>query len=193
VTATGIPEGDGPLYAALETSVGRIVLRLFEQETPKTVANFAGLATGTRGWRHPKTGEKQVGRPLYDGTLIHRVVPNFMIQMGDPLSHPVEGEPARIGSGDPGYRFEDEFPPELRFDRPGLVAMANSDRPNTNGCQFFITEVATPHLNRRHTIFGEVVEGFELVPRIARSPTGGGSLPLAPVVLRTVTLSRGQF
>jgi len=155
---TGIPQGNGDLYATFQTSEGDIVVKLFEKEAPKTVANFVGLATGKKEWRDPRSGQTKSETPLYDGTVFHRVIPQFMIQGGDPLG---------TGTGDPGYRFEDEFQGGKRFDRPGLLAMANAG-PNTNGSQFFITEVATPHLNNRHTIFGEVVKGQELVPRIAR-------------------------
>jgi peptidyl-prolyl cis-trans isomerase A (cyclophilin A) len=184
-----VPEGTGPLTATLDTSLGTIVLKLYEKEAPRTVANFVGLATGQKEWRHPKTGQKQIGKPLYDGTTFHRVIPNFMIQAGDPLSHPTEGDPALAGRGDPGYRFADEFQSGLRFDRPGLLAMANSG-PNSNGSQWFITEVATPHLNNKHTIFGEVLQGFELIPRMARVPSTG-SRPDVPIVIRSITISRG--
>jgi peptidyl-prolyl cis-trans isomerase A (cyclophilin A) len=159
--SNGIPQGSGDLYATFKTDKGDIVVRLFEKEAPKTVANFVSLATGSKEWTDPRTGQKSKAR-LYDGTKFHRVIPNFMIQGGDPLG---------TGTGDPGYRFEDEFQSGKKFDKPGLLAMANAG-PNTNGSQFFITEVPTPHLNNRHTIFGEVVKGFELVPQIAR---GGNS------------------
>jgi peptidyl-prolyl cis-trans isomerase A (cyclophilin A) len=171
--------------------MGDIVVALYEKEAPKTVANFVGLATGAREWTHPKTGEKQKGRPLYNGTTFHRVIPDFMIQGGDPLSSVKDGDMSRAGTGDPGYKFEDEFQSGLRFDRPGLLAMANSG-PNTNGSQFFITEVATAHLTNRHTIFGEVVKGFELVPKITRVPKQG-SRPTPPVELKAVVISRGKY
>jgi peptidyl-prolyl cis-trans isomerase A (cyclophilin A) len=137
------------------------------------VKNFVGLASGTKEWTDPVTREK-VKKPLYDGTLFHRVIPQFMIQGGDPLG---------TGTGGPGYRFEDEIGPANRFDRPGLLAMANAG-PNTNGSQFFITEVPTPHLNRGHTIFGEVVKGGELVAQIARAGN-------AKVKLEKVVVTRG--
>jgi peptidyl-prolyl cis-trans isomerase A (cyclophilin A) len=155
---TGIPQGKGDLYAIFQTSAGNITVRLFEKDAPETVANFVGLATGAKEWTDPRTRKKSHAK-LYDGTKFHRVIPNFMIQGGDPLG---------TGTGDPGYRFGDEFQSGRRFDKPGLLAMANAG-PNTNGSQFFITEVPTPHLNNRHTIFGEVVKGFELVPKIARA------------------------
>ena len=159
-----------PIYATFKTSLGEITLKLLPEKAPKTVANFVELAEGTREWKDPKSG-KQVKRPLYDGTVFHRVIPEFMIQGGDPLG---------TGTGDPGYRFEDEIGPDNRFDRPGLLAMANAG-PNTNGSQFFITEVPTPHLNRGHTIFGEVVKGVELVAKIAR--TSGAKVKLEQVVI----------
>jgi peptidyl-prolyl cis-trans isomerase A (cyclophilin A) len=156
-----IPQGKGDLYAIFQTSAGSVTCRLFEKEAPETVANFVGLAMGTKEWTDPQSGQK-VKKPLYDGTVFHRVIPNFMIQGGDPLG---------TGTGDPGYRFKDEFQSGRTFDKPGLLAMANAG-PNTNGSQFFITEVPTPHLNNKHTIFGECIQGFELVPKIAR---GGNS------------------
>jgi peptidyl-prolyl cis-trans isomerase A (cyclophilin A) len=158
-------------YATLQTSLGRIVCRLYEKEAPKTVANFIGLAEGTKEWTHPAI-KARMKTPLYSGTVFHRVIPNFMIQGGDPLGN---------GTGNPGYRFEDEFVPGLTFNVPGRLAMANSG-PNTNGSQFFITEVPTPHLNNVHTIFGQVVEGQELVGKIARSA--------AKVTLEKVTITR---
>jgi peptidyl-prolyl cis-trans isomerase A (cyclophilin A) len=159
-----------PIHATFQTSAGDIVVRLFPEKAPKTVENFVGLAEGTREWADPKTGEK-VKRPLYDGTIFHRVIPEFMIQGGDPLGN---------GTGGPGFRFADEIGPDNRFDRPGLLAMANAG-PNTNGSQFFITEVPTPHLDRGHTIFGEVVKGLELVAKIAR--LGNGRTKLVKVAI----------
>jgi peptidyl-prolyl cis-trans isomerase A (cyclophilin A) len=149
------------LFAVFHTTMGDIVVKLFPQKAPKTVENFVGLAEGTREWTDPKSREK-VKRPLYDGTVFHRVIPDFMVQGGDPLG---------TGTGGPGYRFDDEIGPDNKFDRPGLLAMANAG-PGTNGSQFFITEVPTPWLDKGHTIFGEVVKGFELVPKITR---GGNS------------------
>ena len=158
IPMANIPQGNGDLYAVFHTSRGNIVVKLFEKEAPKTVANFVGLATGKQEWVDPRNGQKSKAK-LYDGTVFHRVIPQFMIQGGDPLG---------TGTGGPGYRFEDEFQSGRKFDRPGLLAMANAG-PNTNGSQFFITEVPTPHLNNRHTIFGEVVKGQDLVPQIARA------------------------
>ena len=158
ISMSNIPQGPGDLYAVFQTSRGNIVLKLFEKDAPKTVANFVGLATGKQEWVDPRTGQKSKAK-LYDGTAFHRVIPQFMIQGGDPLG---------TGTGGPGYRFEDEFQSGKKFDRPGLLAMANAG-PNTNGSQFFITEVPTPHLNNRHTIFGEAVKGQDLIPQIARA------------------------
>ena len=145
------------LTAIFETTAGNITCTLFPDQAPLTVANFIGLATGTKAWKDPKTGKMMQGVPLYNGTIFHRVIPNFMIQGGDPVGN---------GSGDPGYSFKDEFSPSLTFDQPGRLAMANSG-PNTNGSQFFITEVPTPHLNGKHTIFGQC-QDLNLVKKIAR-------------------------
>jgi peptidyl-prolyl cis-trans isomerase A (cyclophilin A) len=157
ISMSNIPQGPGDLYAIFHTSRGNIVIKLFDKDAPKTVANFVGLAEGKQEWTDPRSGQKSKAR-LYDGTSFHRVIPQFMIQGGDPLG---------TGTGGPGYRFEDEFQSGRKFDKPGLLAMANAG-PGTNGSQFFITEVATPHLNNKHTIFGEVVKGLDLVPQIAR-------------------------
>jgi len=161
------------LFATFKTSAGDLVVKLFPEKAPKTVENFLGLVEGTKEWTDPVSNQK-VKRPLYDGTVFHRVIPDFMIQGGDPLG---------TGYGGPGFRFADEIGPDNKFDRPGLLAMANSG-PNTNGSQFFITEAPTPHLNRGHTIFGEVVKGYELVPKIAR----GGN---AKTKLEKITITRG--
>ena len=158
------------LYATFKTTMGDIVVKLFPKDAPKTVANFVGLATGEREWTDPRSGAKSTA-PLYDGTVFHRVLPDFMIQGGDPLGR---------GTGGPGYQFEDEFQSGKTFDKPGLLAMANSG-PNTNGSQFFITEVPTPWLNNKHTIFGEVVKGLDLVPKITRS--GNGKVTLTKLVI----------
>ncbi len=162
-----VPAGGpgGALYATFETSAGKIGVKLWPDRAPRTVENFVGLARGTKPWTDPRTGRPST-RPLYDGTVFHRVIPNFMIQGGDPLG---------TGTGTPGYRFADEIHPDDAFSRPGLLAMANAG-PDTNGSQFFITEVATPHLNGHHTIFGEVVCGLGLVGRIARAGSGATRL-----------------
>ena len=146
------------LTATLRTNRGAVKVRLFPDHAPKTVRNFVELAEGGKEWTDPQTRVRTKDK-LYDGTIFHRVIPGFMIQGGDPLG---------TGTGGPGYRFEDEFQSGRRFDKPGLLAMANAG-PGTNGSQFFITEVPTPHLNNRHTIFGEVVKGLDLVPQIARA------------------------
>lgn len=169
------------LYATIQTSMGSIVCRLFEKEAPETVANFVGLARGTKEWTDPKTGQK-VKRPLYPGTTFHRVIPDFMIQGGDPRGD---------GTGDPGYSIKDEIVPSLNFDQPGRLAMANTDRPGTGGCQFFITEVPYPSLNQKYTIFGQVVEGQELVTTITRvTRDRGNDRPRTPVVIKTIRIGR---
>ena len=147
-------------FATLKTSVGDIKVKLMPEHAPKTVANFVELAGGKRTWTDPKTG-KERNDALYSGTIFHRVIKDFMIQGGDPLG---------TGTGGPGYKFEDEVKGGPSFDKPGLLAMANSG-PNTNGSQFFITEVPTTWLTGKHTIFGEVVEGFDVVQKIAQSKT----------------------
>ena len=165
------------LTATLRTSEGPIVIRLLPDHAPKTVRNFTDLAQGAREWTDPRTGRTTNGR-LYDGTIFHRVIPNFMIQGGDPLG---------TGTGGPGYQFADEFHPELQFDRPYLLAMANAG-PGTNGSQFFVTTVPTPHLNRRHTIFGEVISGQEVVDQISHTATDGRDRPLKDVVVESVEI-----
>jgi peptidyl-prolyl cis-trans isomerase A (cyclophilin A) len=168
------------LTATLRTSEGPIVLRLFPDHAPKTVRNFVELAEGGREWTHPATRQSSTGK-LYDGTIFHRVIPDFMIQGGDPLG---------TGTGGPGYKFADEIHPDLQFGRPYLLAMANAG-PGTNGSQFFITTGPTPWLNGRHTIFGEVVEGTDVVDRISHVKTGAQDRPVADVVLESVTIARG--
>ena len=158
--------GQGNLYARMHTTQGAIVIELEEQRAPNTVANFVALATGSIEWKDPKTGESMSGTPMYDGVRFHRVIPGFMIQCGDPLSrHADDASRARWGTGGPGYRFSDEINRELHHDRPGILSMANSG-PNTNGSQFFITHVATPHLDGKHSVFGQVIEGQSVVNAI---------------------------
>ena len=168
----------GP-HATLKTSKGDIRVVLFPDAAPKTVENFVGLATGTKPWRDPRTGAEQ-RRSLYEGTIFHRVIPDFMIQGGDPLG---------TGTGGPGYTFEDEVGGPHRFDGPGYLAMANAG-PGTNGSQFFITETATPWLTGKHTIFGKVVEGMDVVRSIARSKRDARDRPLEDVVLERVEIDQ---
>jgi peptidyl-prolyl cis-trans isomerase A (cyclophilin A) len=168
-----------PIYAIFDTNLGRIKCELYPDKTPKTVANFIGLAEGTKEWTDPRTRQK-VKRPFYDGLIFHRAIPDFMIQGGDPLGN---------GTGDPGYKFEDELDRDLKFDRPGRLAMANAG-PNTNGSQFFITQGPTPWLNNHHTIFGQVVEGQEVVDKIANVETVAQDRPLDPVVIEKLTIEQ---
>jgi peptidyl-prolyl cis-trans isomerase A (cyclophilin A) len=169
------------LFAKLATNRGEIEIELFPNHAPVTVRNFVELAEGSKEYTDPKTGKPTTGK-FYDGLIFHRVIPGFMIQGGDPLG---------TGTGGPGYNFKDEFHPELRFDRPYLLAMANAG-PGTNGSQFFITVGKTPHLNNKHTIFGEVTsaEGREVVDAIAGTATDRRDLPTEPVVIESVTIER---
>jgi peptidyl-prolyl cis-trans isomerase A (cyclophilin A) len=168
------------LYATLHTSLGDIEVRLFPLHAPKTVENFVGLADGTREWQDPQTRQKVTGRPLYSGTIFHRVIEGFMIQGGDPLGS---------GRGGPGYEFADEFHPDLSFDRPYLLAMANAGR-NTNGSQFFITVAPTTWLTGKHTIFGEVSTGTEVVDAIVAVPKGAQDRPRTDVVISSIDIDR---
>jgi len=168
------------LYAIFDTTQGTIVCRLFEQEAPKTVQNFTDLAEGKREWTHPATRQKSKDR-LYDGTIFHRVIPNFMIQGGDPMGN---------GMGGPGYQFEDETKGSPhKFDKPGKLAMANAG-PNTNGSQFFITVAATDWLTGNHTIFGEVVEGQDVVSKITAVPRNRQDRPNQDVKVNSVKIER---
>ena len=180
--------GEGDLYARLHTSLGPIVVQLEEKKVPKTVANFVGLATGTLPWRDPVTREDKQNSPLYDGVRFHRVIPDFMIQCGDPLSRSVE-HANRWGTGGPGYDFEDEFHPELKHSGPGILSMANSG-PNSNGSQWFITHRATPHLDRKHSVFGRVVTGHETVQVIGTVPRGASDRPKEDIVLQRIEIFR---
>jgi peptidyl-prolyl cis-trans isomerase A (cyclophilin A) len=177
-TASGNPT------AVFDTTAGTLRCTLFEKETPETVANFVGLANGTKDWKNPVSGAAKHGVSLYDGTIFHRVIPSFMIQGGDPAGN---------GSGDPGYKFKDEIVPSLMFDRPGRLAMANSG-PNTNGSQFFITEVPTPHLNGKHTIFGQCDDAsvalVKEIARMARDPSN--DKPFRPVKIKHISIVRGS-
>jgi peptidyl-prolyl cis-trans isomerase A (cyclophilin A) len=167
------------LTATLDTNQGRVVVRLFPDHAPKTVANFTELAEGGRQWTDPRTGQGSTAK-LYDGTIFHRVIPDFMIQGGDPLG---------TGTGGPGYKFGDEIHPDLQFSKPYLLALANAG-PGTNGSQFFITTGATPWLNGKHTIFGEVIEGADVVDKISRLKTGRQDRPVEDVVIESVTITR---
>lgn len=164
-------------FATLDTTMGKIKIELFPDKAPKTVANFVELGSGKKEFTDPKTG-KPTKRNFYDGLIFHRVIPNFMIQGGDPQG---------TGMGGPGYRFEDEFS-NLTFDKPGILAMANSG-PGTNGSQFFITTDPTPWLNNRHTIFGQVVEGMDVVLKIAGAPKGANDRPTKEISIKHLTFS----
>jgi peptidyl-prolyl cis-trans isomerase A (cyclophilin A) len=167
------------MYARFETTQGNFTVRLFDKEAPNTVANFVGLAEGTKEWTDPASGQKKT-EPYYDGVIFHRVINNFMIQGGDRLGQ---------GTGGPGYKFNDEFHPALRHGKAGMLSMANAG-PNTNGSQFFITLAPTPHLDNRHSVFGEVVEGLEVVQKIGGVATGRQDRPTTPVVMNKVTIQR---
>jgi peptidyl-prolyl cis-trans isomerase A (cyclophilin A) len=168
------------LYAHFTTSDGNFTVRLFDAEAPNTVANFIGLADGSKEWTDPRTGQKSK-KPYYDGTIFHRVIDGFMIQGGDPLGQ---------GTGGPGYKFADEFSPKARHKGAGILSMANSG-PNTNGGQFFITLAATPWLDDRHSVFGEVTEGMEVIKKIGSTPTSKpGDRPLKPITIQSVTIEK---
>ena len=168
------------LNAHFTTSEGNFTVRLFDQEVPNTVANFVGLAEGSKEWTDPKSMQK-VKRPYYDGLVFHRVIADFMIQGGDPLG---------TGTGGPGYKFADEFSPKLRHTKAGLLSMANAG-PNTNGSQFFITLAATPWLDNKHSIFGEVVSGMDVVQKIGNTTTSKpGDRPLKPITVNSVKIEK---
>ena len=168
------------LYAHFTTSEGNFTIQLFDEQAPKTVANFTGLAEGTKEWTDPRSGKK-MKTPYYNGTIFHRVIDAFMIQGGDPLGQ---------GTGGPGYKFEDEFHPKLRHSKPGILSMANSG-PNTNGGQFFITLVPTPWLDNKHSVFGEITEGMDIVEKIGRTATSKpGDRPLKPIAIQSVTIEK---
>jgi len=166
------------LYAVIRTSEGDVTVKLWSTATPITVKNFVGLATGEREWKNPATGQQVKGTPLYNGVIFHRVIPGFMIQGGDPLGS---------GSGNPGYTFQDETTPSTVFDKPGLLAMANAG-PNTNGSQFFITTSLPTYLNGKHTIFGEVMKGYDIVEKISNVPRGPRDRPMTAVVIKQIDL-----
>jgi peptidyl-prolyl cis-trans isomerase A (cyclophilin A) len=168
------------VHAEFATTEGSFTVRLFDQEVPETVANFVGLAEGTKEWTHPGTRQKMTNTPFYDGVVFHRVIEGFMIQGGDPLGQ---------GIGGPGYQFKDEFHPQLRHNKAGILSMANAG-PNTNGSQFFITLGPTPHLDNRHSVFGEVTQGMDVVRRIGSTPTGRQDRPVKEVVINSVKITR---
>jgi peptidyl-prolyl cis-trans isomerase A (cyclophilin A) len=166
-------------YAHFVTSEGNFTVRLFDQQAPRTVENFAGLAEGTKEWSDPRTNQK-VRKPYYNGTIFHRVIDKFMIQGGDPLGQ---------GIGGPGYNFADEFHPQLRHNKAGILSMANRG-PNTNGGQFFITLGPTPHLDDRHSVFGEVTEGMDIVRKIGSTPTSDRDRPTKDIVIQQIAIER---
>ncbi len=172
-------KGSKKMFALMETTKGKIKIALFNEKVPNTVDNFVGLAEGTKEWTDPKTNKK-VKKAFYDGLTFHRVIPKFMIQGGCPLG---------TGTGGPGYRFEDEFKSDLKHNKPYLLSMANAG-PNTNGSQFFITVAATPWLDNHHTIFGEVVEGSDVVDQIVGVDRDSGDRPKTPIVMTKVTIVR---
>lgn len=179
--------GSGQLYARLHTNRGAIVVVLEEERAPNTVRNFAGLATGAIEWEDAPTRKKHK-TPLYEGIRFHRVIPGFMVQCGDPLTRHAD-QSRRWGTGGPGYRFADEFHRELRHDKAGVLSMANAG-PGTNGSQFFITEGPTPHLDGRHSVFGHVVLGMEIVKQIANVPRDSGDKPREDQILERIELFR---
>jgi len=173
-------ESADTIHAIFETNLGSFKIQLFHKRAPKTVQNFIDLAEGTTEWLHPRTRAKQTGKRYYDGLGFHRIIDGFMIQGGCP-----EGS----GRGGPGYRFADEFHPELCHDALGVLSMANAG-PSTNGSQFFITLGPTPHLDNRHAVFGKVVDGLDIVETIGSAPTGMQDRPVEPVTISTVTIER---
>lgn len=177
--AADAEKGVKEMIATMETTQGTIKIRLFHKEAPKTVANFVGLAEGTKEYTDPKTGNKTKGH-FYDGLIFHRVIPGFMIQGGDPLG---------TGTGGPGYEFEDEFSPNLRHNKPGILSMANAG-PGTNGSQFFITDAPTPHLDNRHSVFGEVTDGLDVVKKIANVSRNAMDKPKEDVKITKLTITR---
>jgi peptidyl-prolyl cis-trans isomerase A (cyclophilin A) len=182
--------GNGQLYVRLNTTQGAMVFALEEQKTPNTVRSFVGLALGTIDWKDPKTNAGMKGKPMYDGVRFHRVIPGFMVQVGDPQSRYPEMQ-ARWGTGGPGYRFNDEIVRELRHDTGGILSMANAG-PGTNGSQFFITEVATPHLDGRHTVFGRIVAGKDVIKKLANVPRNARDCPLEDQLVTKAEVFRSE-
>lgn len=168
------------VYAKFVTTEGTFTARLYDKGAPKTVANFVALAEGTKDWKDPNSGQVMKGKPFYNGLIFHRVIKGFMLQGGCPLGQ---------GYGGPGYQFADEFNPELRHSKAGILSMANSG-PGTNGSQFFVTLGPTPHLDDKHSVFGEVVEGMDIVKKIGNVKTGPKDRPVKPVVMKQVIIER---
>lgn len=166
------------MIANFETSKGNFKIKLFADKAPKTVENFVGLAEGTKEWTDPKSGKK-VKKPFYDGLIFHRVIPNFMIQGGDPMGN---------GTGGPGFQFADEIAPELKHDKPGMLSMANAG-PNTNGSQFFVTVAKTPWLDGKHAVFGEVIEGMDVVMEISKAKSSQDR-PVEPITIKSVKIEK---
>jgi len=185
--AIDIP-GDGKLHASLNTSLGHFVVRLEEARAPNTVKNFVGLAMGKLDWTDPKTGRTMKATPFYNGLRFHRIVRNFIIQCGDPKTRYKELVD-EWGTGNPGYKFDDEFTKELRHNRAGVLSMANAGK-NTNGSQFFITEVPTPHLDSRHTVFGLVTAGHDILKAITNVSTDDKKRPAEDIILETIEIYR---
>jgi peptidyl-prolyl cis-trans isomerase A (cyclophilin A) len=177
--ATASFAADSGTFAKFSTTEGDFTVKLFDKQAPKTVANFVGLAEGTKEWKDPRSG-KMVKKPFYNGLKFHRIIDGFMIQGGDPLGN---------GTGGPGYEFEDEFDPKLRHSKAGILSMANAGR-NTNGSQFFITLAPTPHLNDKHSVFGEVVSGMDVIKKLGSTPVGANDKPIKDEVIKSVTIER---
>ena len=178
--STAEEPASGLVTATLQTSMGDVAVELYSDRVPRTVENFVGLATGTRTWVDPETGNGVDGEPLYEDVLVHRIIDDFMIQTGDPTG---------TGRGGPGYQFKDELNEDLRHDGPGVLSMANSG-PDTNGSQFFITLAATPHLDDRHSVFGQVTDGMAVVRAIGAVETDANDRPVDPVVLESIDVDR---
>ena len=166
-------------YAKFDTTEGKFTIKLADKDAPKTVANFVGLAEGTKEWTDPRTGQK-VKKPFYNGLIFHRIIDGFMIQGGDPLG---------VGTGGPGFQFADEFSPKLRHSKEGMLSMANAG-PNTNGSQFSITLGPTEHLDNKHSVFGEVIDGMDVVRKIGKVRKGANDKPVTPVVIKALTIER---
>ena len=178
-TTSKAKKGKKDMVAVFETSLGTFKIKLYSEKAPKTVANFVGLAEGTKEWTDPKTGSK-VKKPFYNGLIFHRIIDGFMIQGGDPLGN---------GMGGPGYKFDNETSPELSHNKPGILSMANAG-PNTNGSQFFITVAAVPRLDGSYSVFGEVIEGMDVVYKISKVKTAPGDRPLEDVVIKTIKIQK---